>query len=241
MAHHHGMSLLSLVHVLKNQPMQRRFESDLPFQTSLLLLQEKIPQVSAFYSPAVDVGELPTENLNTELRIIQTPHTPIPEVQLLSNGRFHVMITNAGGGYTRWRDIALTRWREDGTRDNWGSFCFIRDLESNEFWSSAYQPTLREADHYEVIFSQGRAEFRRRDNNIETHTEIVVSPEDDVEMRRLHITNRSRKRRQIEVTTYAEVVLNIGIAETLHRQAAVRGRRVALSRKQVSRARVGGR
>lgn len=216
MTHHQGMSLLSLSYVLKNQLMQKRFEADLQFQTSLLLLQEKIPQVSAFYSPAFDVGELPTETLNTDLRIIHTPNTPVPEVQLLSNGRFHVMVTNSGGGYTRWRDIALTRWREDGTCDHWGSFCFIRDLETNDFWSSAYQPSLHEADHYEVIFSQGRAEFRRRDYNIETHTEIVVSPEDDVEMRRLHITNRSRKRRQIEITTYSEVVLNIGIAETLH-------------------------
>ena len=141
------------------------------------------------------------------MRVINTPNTPIPEVQLLSNGRYHVMVTNAGGGYSRWKDIAVTRWREDSTCDNWGTFCFIRDLENNAFWSAAHQPTLKQAENYEAVFSQGHAEFRRRDNDFETHTEIVVSPEDDIEMRRIHITNRSRKRRTIEITSYAEVVL----------------------------------
>ena len=71
------------------------------------------------------------------------PDTPLPEVQLLSNGRYHVMVTNAGGGYSRWKDLAVTRWREDGTRDDWGTFCYLRDVASGEFWSTAYQPTLK--------------------------------------------------------------------------------------------------
>ena len=117
------------------------------------------------------------------------------------------MVSNAGGGYSRWKNIAVTRWHEDSTRDNRGNFCFIRDIDNNEFWSAAYQPALQNGDHYEAVFSQGRAEFRRRDFAIETHTEIVVSPEDDVELRRLHLTNRSRKKRIIEIASYAEVVL----------------------------------
>ncbi|MBP6680057.1 MAG: hypothetical protein KA166_02630, partial [Saprospiraceae bacterium] len=216
MTHHHGMSLLSLVYLLRDQPMQKRFQADLQFQTSLLLLQEKIPQVTTYYTPAIDVSELPSEPVNTELRIIPTSNTPVPEVQLLSNGRYHVMVTNTGGGYSRWNDIAVNRWREDGTCDNWGSFCYIRDLETGEFWSSGHQPTIKLAEHYEVIYSQGRAEIRRRDFNIDAHTEIVVSPEDDVELRRLHITNRSRKKRLIEFTSYSEVVLSSAISDMLH-------------------------
>ena len=216
MTHHQGMGLLSLAYVLCDQPMQKRFQADLQFQTSLLLLQEKIPQVSTFFSPIVDVTDLPSEPVNTELRVIPTANTPIPEVQLLSNGRYHVMVSNAGSGYSRWKDIAVSRWHEDSTCDHWGSFCFIRDLESGEFWSAGHQPTLKQADHYEVIYSQGRAEIRRRDYNIDTHLEIVVSPEDDAECRRLHITNRSRRRRQLEFTSYTEVVLNSGIADMLH-------------------------
>ena len=95
------------------------------------------------------------------------------------------MITNAGGGYSRWKDIAVTRWREDTTCDNWGTFCYIRDVASGEFWSTAYQPTLKRSKNYEAIFSEGRAEFRCRDHDFDTHTEIAVSPEDDIELRRI--------------------------------------------------------
>ena len=216
MTHHQGMGFLSLAYLLLDQPMQKRFTSELQFQTSLLLLQEKIPQLSTFYTPAIDLKEAPPEIPSPELRVINTPNTPIPEVQLLSNGRYHVMVSNSGGGYSRWRDLAITRWREDGTCDNWGTFCYIRDLETNEFWSTAHQPTLKTAEHFEAIFSQGRAEFRRKQNNIDSYTEIIVSPEDDIEIRRLHLTNRTRKKRQIEITSYSEVVLNAPIAEMLH-------------------------
>ncbi len=216
MTHHQGMGFLSLLHLLRDRPMQKRFQSDLQLQTSLLLLQEKIPQATTYFTPITEVKDLASERVNTELRIIPTANTPIPEVQLLSNGRYHVMVSNSGGGYSRWKDTAVTRWREDGTCDHWGTFCYIRDLESGEFWSSGHQPTLKVADHYEVIYSPGRAEIRRQDHSVYTHTEIVVSPEDDVEFRRLHITNRSRKRRQIEFTSYSEVVLNSAIADMLH-------------------------
>lgn len=216
MTHHQGMSFLALSHLINGPLMQQRFENDIHFQTSLLLLQEKIPMVASFSTPGVDVVEVATEAPNTEMQILKSPHTPIPEVQLLSNGRYHVMVSNSGGGYSRWKDLAVTRWREDGTCEAWGNFCYLRDLETNITWSNTFQPTLTEAEHNEIIFSEGRAEFRRRDQQIETHTEIVVSPEDDVEFRRIRIYNRSRRKRMIEVTTYAEVVLNIPVAEVLH-------------------------
>ena len=117
------------------------------------------------------------------------------------------MVTNAGGGGTRWKDLAVTRWREDSTCDNWGSFCYIRDTASGDFWSTAHQPTRARPARYEAIFTEARAEFRRRDKDFESHVEIVVSPEDDIELRRLRITNRSRMRRTIDVTSYAEVAL----------------------------------
>jgi cellobiose phosphorylase len=117
------------------------------------------------------------------------------------------MITNAGGGYSRWKDLAVTRWREDSTQDNWGAFCYIRDAENGNFWSTTYQPTLQKPEKYEAIFSKGRAEFRRRDSDIDAHTIIVVSPEDDIELRRVHLTNRTRTNKIIDITSYAEVVL----------------------------------
>jgi len=207
MAHHQGMNLLSLTYLLCNQPMQKRFERDQNLQTALLLLQERVPKATGFYTISVDTEEIIHSSSNTEMRVIHSPNTPQPEIQLLSNGSYHVMVSNAGGGYSRWRDTSLTRWREDTTCDNWGSFCYIRDLDAGEFWSTTYQPTLKETSHYEAIFTQGRAEFRRTDNEIELHTEIVVSPDDNVEIRRVHIKNLSKKIRQIEITSYSEVVI----------------------------------
>jgi cyclic beta-1,2-glucan synthetase len=219
MAHHQGMSLLSLAYLLLNRPMQRRFESDPSFQAIILLLQERVPKATAFYSHTTELVEAHTSSQGAEempIRVYTNPDTPIPEVQLLSNGRYHVMITNAGGGYSRWKDLAVTRWREDSTCDNWGAFCYIRDTITGAFWSATYQPALKASKQYEAIFSEGRAEFRRRDQDLDTHTEIAVSPEDDIELRRITITNRARSRRTIEVTSYEEVVLASPAQDALH-------------------------
>ncbi len=218
MAHHQGMSFLSLAYLLLDRPMQKRFESDPMFQATALLLQERVPKTSAFYLHTAEFSNVRTISNGTEtsVRIFDSPDTPIPEVQLLSNGRYHVMITNAGGGYSRWKDTAVTRWREDSTCDNWGTFCYLHDVTSGESWSTAYQPTLKQAEKYEAIFSEDRAEFRRRDHGYDTHTEIAVSPEDDVELRRVTLTNRARTRRAIDVTSYAEVVLAPPAADALH-------------------------
>jgi cyclic beta-1,2-glucan synthetase len=218
MAHHQGMSLLAFAYLLLGRPMQKRFESDPLFQATLLLLQERIPRATAFHVNAPDLSELRVAASSPEMpvRVLASPDTAIPEVQLLSNGRYHVMVTNAGGGSSRWKDLAVTRWREDITCDDWGTFCYLRDVASGEFWSTAHQPTLKQTEHYEAIFSEGRAEFRRRDFDLETHTEIVVSPEDDIELRRVKITNRSRTRRTVDVTSYAEVVLAPAAADALH-------------------------
>jgi len=222
MTHHQGMSLLSLAYLLLDRPMQKRFVSDPLFQATLLLLQERIPRATALFPHTAQLSDIRTTSgaPETPIRVFNSPDTPIPQVQLLSNGRYHVMVTNAGGGYSQWKNLAVTRWREDATRDNWGSFCYLRDVTSGEYWSTAHQPTLKRAESYAAIFSEGRAEFRRRDligdGDFDTHTEIVVSPEDDIELRRVHITNRSRTRRTIDVTSYAEVVLAPTAAEALH-------------------------
>ena len=218
MAHHQGMILLSLAHLLLARPMQRRFESDALFKSTLLLLQERIPKAAALHPHPAERSAIRDTPGGPEapMRVLSSPDTPIPEVQLLSNGRYHVVVTNAGGGSSRWKDLAVTRWREDSTCDNWGTFCYVRDVASGAFWSTAHQPTLKRASHYEAIFTEARAEFRRRDDDLESHTEIVVSPEDDIELRRLRITNHSRSPRTIDVTSYAEVALASPAADALH-------------------------
>src|SRR5450830_1212729 len=221
MAHHQGMGFLAMSYLLHDRPMQRRFEADPLFQATMLVLQERVPKAGAFQAHTTDTGELlagrsTASDSAMPMRIIGQASTAQPEVQLLSNGRYHVMVTSSGGSYSRWKDLAVTRWREDATTDNWGNFCYVRDVDSGAFWSTTYQPTLVEPKKYEVIFSEGRAEFRRQDRGLELYTEIVVSPEDDIELRRTRITNKSAARRTIELTSYAEVVMAPAAADNAH-------------------------
>ena len=218
MAHHEGMSLLALASALLKRPMQRRFNAYPPFQATEMLLHERVSESAPVRPHSAEHSGMPHAAVDQEaqMRVFDTPHTPIPEVHLLSNGRYHVMITNAGGGYSRWQDLAVTRWREDISRDDAGTFCYLRDVTSNEVWSTGFQPTLKPSAAYEAIFPQSRAEFRRRDSEIDTHTEVTVSPEDDVELRRISVTNRSRSPRTIELTSYAEVVMADAAADATH-------------------------
>ncbi|MFH0967095.1 MAG: glucoamylase family protein, partial [Methanobacteriota archaeon] len=217
MAHHQGMVMLSLAYALLNRPMQRRFESDPNLQATVMLLQEKMPRNAPFYPHTSKEEEVHNiEDPVSHLRIFQTANTPRHEINLLSNGRYHVMINNSGSGYSRWNDLAVTRWREDPTTDRNGIFCYIRDLASGEFWSNGYQPTRKKPETYLSIFKQSRTEFERRDQRFDTRTEIIVSPEDDVELRKIRVTNRSFTRRTIEFTSYAEVVLAPQASDETH-------------------------
>ncbi len=199
--------------------MQRRFLACPVLKATDLLLQERVPKTSA----SVLAEDLTLETVRTAsgdsesvMRIFTNPSSPAPDVHLLSNGRYHVVISSAGGGYSRWRDLAVTRWHEDATRDCRGTFVYLRDVTTGEFWSAAHQPTLRPAKRYEAIFTQARAEFRLRQAGLEIHTAICVSPEDDVELRRITITNHSSVARIVEVTSYAEVVLATPEADASH-------------------------
>ncbi len=216
MVHHQGMSFLSLAFLLLDKPMQQRFTAELRFQATLLLLQERIPRALIFYAHTADLAENRAVSIDAPVRVVHTPNTRIPEIQLLSNGRYQVMINNAGSGYSRWKDLAVTRWREDPTRDEKGIYCYIRDVNSGNFWSAGYEPTLRPAKNYAVTYSQGHVEFRRRDLEVDTTMEIVISPEDDMEMRRVRVTNRSPFQKTIEITSYAEVVIAPQAADEAH-------------------------
>ncbi len=220
MAHHQGMSLLSLAYLLLDRPMQRRFLANPLLKSADLLLHERVPrQTSVLYPHELEAGrerEPAGAAVETNLRVFTDPNAGPPEVHLLSNGRYHVMVTNSGGGHSRFNDLALTRWREDATRDNWGTFFYLRDADSGAFWSPAHQPTLESKPGFEANVSQGRVEFRARWNDINSHVEIAVSPENDVEVRRITLQNYSDEVRIIEVTSYSEVVLNTMAADIAH-------------------------
>ena len=220
MAHHQGMSFLSLAYVLLDRPMQRRFMANPIFQAADLLLQERVPKASPFYPHAAEasaaIWRTGMPKRQEAFRVFTDPNSSSPDVHLLSNGNYKLMITSSGGGYSRWKDIAVNRWNGDSTRDNEGQFIYIRDLESNEVWSAGYQPTCRNEATYQAIFQGSKAEFRLRAFEVDVHTEIVISPEDDVELRSINLNNHSSTRRTIELTSYAEVVLTTPAADAAH-------------------------
>lgn len=220
MAHHQGMILLSLAYVLLDQPMQRRFLANPLFGSADLLLQERVPKTTPFYPHAFEItAPIWRAGMRDRIessRAIYEQNTLRPEVHLLSNGKYNVMITSAGGGYSMWNEIAVTRWHADPTLDNDGIFFYIRDLDSGEVWSAGYQPVLKDSEVYAAIFPGSMAEFKSIIHDIYTNEEVVVSPEDDVELRSIKITNRSWRKRRIELTSYAEVVLNTPAADESH-------------------------
>ena len=216
MVHHQGMTLLACLHALEGAPMRRRFFADPRLQAHRLLLQERpAPPAATDAEPPADVPEGHGRE-EPNLRVVVDPHPAVPEVHLLSNGRYHVLVTASGGGGSRWNGLALTRWREDPTRDSGGPVLYLKDLADGAVWSSTHEPVGRPAESYEAVFTQARAEFRRLDRGLATHTEIAVSPENDVELRRATLANRNDEPMQIELTTYAEPVLAPPQADLAH-------------------------
>jgi len=219
MAHHQGMSLVALANVLHDGVMRARFHAEPRMQATELLLQERTPRDVLITRPRVEEVRA-VANVRDLVPPVQrrfnSPHDATPAVHILSNGRYSVMMTTAGSGYSHWRDLAVTRWREDSTRDAWGTYFFLRDRSSSRVWSAAYQPSGVEPDNYAVAFSEDHVEIRRRDGAIETTLEVVVSPAHDAEVRRVSILNLGARTREIELTSYAEIVLASPAADTAH-------------------------
>jgi hypothetical protein len=160
MAHHQGMSLVALDNVLHEDVMRRRFHADPLIQATELLLQERIPQaapITRVRAEEVLRGRIVNTLIAPLAVVYDSPHLPTPRTQLLSNGAYSVMVTSSGAGSSTCESpagtsLAVTRWREDVTRDNWGSFCYVRDLRSGAVWSTGYQPMARAPQRYEVLF-----------------------------------------------------------------------------------------
>jgi len=219
MAHHQAMSIVAIANALLDGRMRDRFHSNVAVQATELLMQERTPRdVSVAHPRAEEVGTAArVADLQVpEVRRLRSPHDSAPQTHLLSNGRYSVMVTAAGAGYSRWNDLAVTRWREDATRDDTGSFFLLRDVDTGRVWSAGYQPTAAAPDSYEVSFTEDRAEFIRSDGDFVTALEIAVSPEENAEVRRLSISNTSTHAREIEVTSYAELVLGSQASDVAH-------------------------
>ncbi|OLL27246.1 glycosyl transferase [Burkholderia sp. SRS-W-2-2016] len=221
MAHHQGMTIVAIANTLLDGTMRARFHREPVIQASELLLQERMPRAVAVAHPraeevntsAADAGAMP----QTLRRVAHTTAASGPPItHLLSNGRYVVMLTAAGAGYSRWRELAITRWREDATRDHCGSFIYLRDTLANQVWSATAQPFVFEPEFGDVVFGEDRAEFTRRDRTLTTTMDVLVSGEADGEVRRVSLTNSGRSTREIELTSYAELALATPAADNAH-------------------------
>jgi len=219
MAHHQGMTIVAIANVIHAGEMRARFHREPMIQASELLLQERMPRVAPIMPPRaeeISVAAWAEQNEGTAARRLEPAPDDAPVTHLLSNGRYAVMLTASGSGYSRWRDIAVTRWREDATRDDWGSFIFLRDADSGKRWSVGAQPLGWGDGQRSVVFDEDHAEFSYREGALTTTMNVVVSGEDDGEVRRLSLVNSGRQPRVIEVTSYAEIVLTTPAADEAH-------------------------
>ena len=208
LAHHQGMTLTAIAGALSGNRMVERFHADPRVQATELLLQERVPRHAALLRPRPDeearvAAPLPP----AAVRRFRSPHTPFPHAQFLSNGNYTAVVTNAGGGTSFCRGRAVTRWRQDATRDPGGQYLYLRDVRSGRVWSATHHPTATDAKDDVVTFTMEKATFQRKDGEIGTRLDVAVSPEDDVEVRRLEVTNHGDRARELEITSYAEIVL----------------------------------
>ncbi|WP_308622186.1 glucoamylase family protein [Massilia sp. Se16.2.3] len=216
---HQAMGLLALSWLLRERPLQRHFEADARLRANLLLLQEPVPENGAFAAPRFEqeaAQAAPRQAHVPAQRLVHGPGATPVQLQLLSNGRYHVMVTSDGGGYSACGDLAITRWCGDGSGADSGLSCCLRDVDSGALWSAGWRPTLAVPDGYEACLSEGRVELRRRDHDILLATEIVVSPEDDIELRRMRVTNASSAARTLELTSHVPLAWrSAGAADAL--------------------------
>jgi|CXWL01.1.fsa_nt_gi cyclic beta-1,2-glucan synthetase len=209
MAHHQGMTLVAIANVLLGDVMVERFHADRRVQATELLLQERIPRAAPVIEPH-PAAETPVTEPPVLARAphrLRSPHTPFPRAHVLSNGSYVAIVTNGGGGTSFCRGRAVTRWREDRTRDPGSQFIYLRDVHSGAVWSATYQPIGREPDSYLAELLAEKAIFERLDHEIATRLEVTVAPGDDAEVRRISLTNRSSRPREIELTSYVELGL----------------------------------
>jgi cyclic beta-1,2-glucan synthetase len=207
-AHHQGMSLVAIANILLDDVFVTRFHSDRRVEATELLLQERVPREAILSEarPAEGASSVPAAGA-TATRRFRSPHTTSAHTQFLSNGRYTAALTHAGGGASSWRGLSVTRAREDRTSDAGAHVIYLRDPWSGKVWSAGYHPTRLEPDTFETVFELEKVTLRRRDGDFDTQLQVVVSPEEDVEVRRLSITNRGRRPREIEVTSLVEIVL----------------------------------
>ncbi|MBD3616291.1 MAG: glycosyltransferase 36 [Gracilimonas sp.] len=221
MAHHHGMSLIALTNVLNDWVIQDYFHADPRIKACELLLQERIPVGIPIKEPhPIDVELEPGEKYSPKHIIEQATEADLanipPRVHLISNGKLHSFVSHAGTGCLKYEDITLTGWKADAVEDPLGTFIYVKDLETDKYWSAFHQPVQRKADRYDSWFHNEKIQTSRVDEWIETTTEVCISPDHPVQLHKLTLTNYSDRHRKLELTSYGEIILNQWESHSAH-------------------------
>jgi len=218
MAHHQGMNLVAVNNLLNDGVMRKRFHAEPMVKSAEALLEEKrqsylISLAKRGYTINIDKSYF-RENLYSN-RYVGSPAPDVPIVCYLSNNKYSLMITSDGDGFSKYMNMMIHRFRAD-VHANTGQYIYIKDLGTGKLWSSTYHPTRTEPDEYQAIFSPYKAEFKRRDGDISTHTQVSLSPSHNIEIRKVKLTNRSKEAKRLEITSYLEVVADSHLAELSH-------------------------
>ncbi|WP_234992388.1 GH36-type glycosyl hydrolase domain-containing protein [Roseisalinus antarcticus] len=218
MAHHQGMTITAIANTLQNGLLRTRFHAEPMIRAVDLLLQERVPRDATVTPPRSEDVPLTTVGIDDSpvVRRFDAPSDTVPTGHVLSNGRYAVMLTPTGGGYSRWRDLAITRWRPDPSQAALGSFILARDVKSGARWSAAVQPTGAGPRRHNAVFCEHQTSFSHHEKKLGMTTEVVVSAEDDAEARRVTLTNTGGHAREIDLTSYAELVLAPQASDLAH-------------------------
>ena len=216
-SHHQGMILASLCNYLKNDAIREYFHSDVRVKANEILLKEKVQ-----FNPIIDLKIYGYKKYNYEKEIVENDIrafnylSDIPEVSVLSNTNYMLLLNDRGNGFSRYKETQLNRYRKI-TEQNYGMFLYIKDLSNNKFWSNTYSPTYKKPEKYNVVFASDRITFSRLDYGIATKTEIIVTKEDNAEIRRITFKNQTDEDKYLELTTYNEVIISKNIDDITHR------------------------
>ena len=216
-SHHQGMILASLCNYLKNNAIREYFHSDVRVKSVEILLKEKVQ-----FNPIIDLKIYGYKRYHYEKETVENDirafnyMSDIPEVSVLSNNDYMLLINDRGNGFSRYKETQLNRYRKI-TEQDYGMFMYIKDMTSSKFWSNTYSPTYVKPDKYNVVFASDRITFIRQDENITTKTEIIVTKETNSEIRRVTFKNNSSEDKYLEITTYNEPIISQNIEDITHR------------------------
>ncbi|MCV9966232.1 protein ndvB [Pararhizobium sp. BT-229] len=218
-AHHHGMSIAAVANVVFNGRLREWFHADPVIEAAELLLQEKaprdIPIINTKKEPE-SLGKGQEDLLRPEVRVISNPLLKDRETVFLSNGHYAVMLTATGSGYSRWNGQAVARWKADPTEDHTGTFIFLRDTATGDWWSATAEPRRAKGEKVTIRFGDDKAEFIKTVGDLTSEVECIVATEHDAEGRRVILLNTGTEDRFIEVTSYAEPVLTTDDTDSAH-------------------------